>query len=100
MAVKDRPCTPVAVPEWGLTVWVRSMSGADREAFDEQVVKDPHKVWLRLVVLCACDETGARLFPDSDTDAVKDKSAVALERIAKAASIASGLQKQEEVAGN
>jgi hypothetical protein len=100
LALDDKKRVPVEVPEWGLTVWVQSMSGADRESFDELIVKAPQQLWIRSVVLCACDEKGERLFADSDTDALKTRSAAALERIAKAALAVSGLQKTEDVAGN
>jgi len=100
LAKDDKKRVPVEVPEWGLTVWVQSMSGADRESFDELISKAPHQLWIRSVVLCACEEDGTRLFPDSDTAALKTRSAAALERIAKAALAVSGLQKTEEVAGN
>lgn len=100
LAKDDKKRVPVEVPEWGLTVWVQSMSGADRESFDELISKAPHQLWIRSVVMCACDEKGERLFSDADTAALKTRSAAALEHIAKAALAVSGLQKTEEIAGN
>lgn len=72
----------VDVPEWGGQVYIRAMSGAQRDKFETAVLgKDLDNIRARMVVLTACDATGQRLFTDADVAAVSDKSAAVLDRI-------------------
>ena len=73
------------VPEWGGTVYVRSISAEDRDAF-EASVNDGKKSNLanlraRLLVRCLCDENGERLFTYSDAAALGKKSGAVLNRL-------------------
>lgn len=96
---------PVEVPEWGGTVYVRPISGAERDAF-ELAITPPHgrleNIRARLVALCACDAQGARLFTDADVPALGALPAVALERVALVARRvnALGAAELEEVGKN
>lgn len=76
-------CNPsierVEVPEWGRWVFVRSISAAERDAFDNRSVKRKRggavetnldNYSARMVALCMCDETGAPMFPDPEKGAV------------------------------
>ncbi len=91
LAANDRPLTPVDVPEWGGSVFVRVMSGAERDSYESGLVgadgksRDMRNLRARLVVRVACDEAGARLFADEDADALGSKNADALDRIFTAA---------------
>lgn len=62
---------PVTMPDGGV-VHVRELSGHDRTQFEIAISKAENlaSVRERLVVLCACDEGGKRLFEDSDTTSV------------------------------
>lgn len=75
----------VAVPEWGGTVHVRVMTGAERSAFEAAVVRDKDDAIPRLVALTCCDESGARIFGDEDLDAIGGKSSRVLVRLYDAA---------------
>ena len=89
LAADDLKRESVEIPEWGGTVWVRVMTGAERDDWERQILDSrglDNKTNLsnaraRLAVLCACGENGERLFGDEDLDAVGGKSAAALERI-------------------
>jgi len=89
----------VEVPEWGGSVIVRGLSGAERDHFESSVVEmDGKKVKVKsenmrakLVALCVVDETGARIFSDQDVAALGQKSAAALDRVFQAAQRLSGL---------
>lgn len=79
---------PVPVPEWGGEVHVRVMTGAERDAFEIATVPplgSLRNVRARLIVACACDERGTRLFEDGDVEAVGALDARALDRVFRAA---------------
>lgn len=82
----DLPREEVHVPEWGGSVWVRMLTGAERDRF-EMTVTDTQRVNFRarLVVMCACDERGIRLFHDGDVLALGNQPAPALVRLADVA---------------
>lgn len=91
------------VPEWGGEVIVRSLTGAERDAFEDSVVKQRGKTRelnlrnarARLVSLSLIDESGSRLFSDGDVEALGRKSAAALDRVFAAAQRLSGLTEND-----
>lgn len=100
----DRKTEDVAVPEWGGTVRVRALSGAERDAYEAGIVQlrgDGSKsvnlknLRGRLVSLSCVDEAGNRIFTDEDAIALGDKSAAALERVFDAARKLSGLTEDD-----
>lgn len=103
----DLPREEVAVPEWGGAVWVRTLTAAERDAFEASVNpgkgrKNLANFRARLAVLCVVDEKGERLFQDEDAAALGRRSAAALDRITDAALRLSGLSEagQKEAEGN
>ena len=100
----DRKTEDVAVPEWGGSVRVRALSGAERDAYEAGIVQlraDGSKAISlqnlrgRLVSLSVVDEEGKRLFSDEDAIALGDKSASALERVFDVARRLSGLTEDD-----
>lgn len=89
LATDDLPFTDVYVPEWGGTVRVRTLRGADRARLLEITAGAEDGApddWIeRLVVACACDENGEPLFEMADMQALNLKSAKALNRLFRAA---------------
>ncbi len=90
----------VDVPEWGGSVYVRSMTGADRDAFEASMVTvnpdgsrtpDMRNLRAKLVALTLVDEAGNRLFEVADIPRLALKSAAALERVFEAAQRLNGL---------
>lgn len=92
LAAKDFRLEPVDVPEWGGRVYVRTMTGQERDAFEDTVIKirDPKTgipktikgLKTLLVALTACDSKGKRLFAgDGDEKKLAQKSGAAIERI-------------------
>jgi hypothetical protein len=110
LAADDLPREAVAVPEWGgVTVWVRTLTGTERDRFETQVAKDRQKPGgaggnfrSGLLVLALCDEQGARLFADGDAGALGKKSSKALDRLLEVAMRLSGIgaKQQEEAEKN
>lgn len=95
----------IDVPEWGGSVLVRTMTGADRDAFEQSMIstqadgtRKPNMVNMRskLVALTLVDEGGNLLFTLSDVERLALKSAAALERVFSAAQRINGLGDQAE----
>jgi hypothetical protein len=101
----------VDVPEWGGTVIVQELTGAERDAFEASCVQKRGKrsydtnfanLRAKLVVQTVHSADGPRLFADSDVDAVGQLSAAALNRLFEVAQRLSGMTNEdvEELAGN
>lgn len=95
----DLPKEEVEVPEWGGSVIVRGLTGAERDKFEASIVTlkgdktgfNPENMRAKLVVLCVVDEEGKRLFSNEDVKALGEKSALALNRVFEVAQRLSGL---------
>lgn len=91
------------MPEWGGSVFVRGMTGAERSRFEQSITKIQGKnvsvnldnVPVRITIMCAVDEAGQRLFSDDDMAELNAKSASALNRIMEVAMRLSGLSGAE-----
>lgn len=85
LAAADLTVETVEVPEWGGSVGVRVMTGAERDRFEQQMAaakgRTVENVRAGLVAVVACDEKGERLFDAADVVALGGKSASALERV-------------------
>ena len=84
LAANDLPLECLAIPEWGGDVMVRTMTGADRDAFEASLSGKEGRmenVRARLVSLTLCDADGVRLFTDAEVAALGNKSAKALDRV-------------------
>lgn len=92
----------VSVPEWGGDVWVRAMTGGERDKFEASVVEQRGKkqifhtqdIRAKLVALTVCDEDGQLLFSQPDVKALSEKSASALQRIYEVAARLSGITEE------
>jgi hypothetical protein len=84
LAADDLPKERVNVPEWGGDVFVRTMTGTDRDAFEASLIGNDGRlenVRARLVSLTICSESGERLFSDDEIASLGSKSAKALDRL-------------------
>lgn len=96
LAADDLPTTDVDVPEWGGSLRVRGLTGAERDQFEEWVLRGRTRVSLanvraRLVAMACVDEQGERLFQDADVEELGAKSGRALDRVFDVISRLSGL---------
>ena len=103
----DLPRELVQVPEWGGSVFVRTLRGNERDNFEQSLVGKKQKMSLenvraRFAVLTVCDESGTRLFTDADAKALGEKSAAALDRCFAVAQRLNGFSSDdvEDLAGN
>ena len=85
----DLPREEVEIELWGGSVWVRTLTGTERDSFEESCVKNKGKnrsmnmvnIRARLCVLTICNEAGDRLFDARDVDSLGKKSARCLDLI-------------------
>ncbi len=81
----------VAVPEWGGDVYVKVLSGVERDLFESSIRDDNTGKTIRgafrgaAAAASICDEDGNRLFTAQDMGALGMKSATALDRVIKVA---------------
>jgi len=89
LAVKDIQIELVSVPEWGGEVYVKGMTGLERDSFETSIFETRGKdakvntinMRAKLAAVTLCDENGERLFTDKDVEKLGRKSASALQRV-------------------
>jgi hypothetical protein len=99
LQAEDAKIASVDVPEWGGHVFLRVMSGTERDDFEAEtyvtrgrsVELNRHNFRARLLVRCICDDKGEPIFTRKDIDALGKKSAKALDRAFSVAQKLNGL---------
>jgi hypothetical protein len=83
LAAKDvRLSSAEPVPEWGGDVYFKTLSGLERDAFEESYQDNKMRAFrVRFLVLTLCDEGGSRLFEDGDFEALGQKSSTVINRL-------------------
>jgi hypothetical protein len=76
----------IDVPEWGGFVYVRIMSGKERDRWELLVSKSVDKpqtanIRASLCAMTICDEKGKRVFTDNQIESLGAKSSTALDRV-------------------
>lgn len=93
LGADDIEFVTVPCPEWGGDVRLKSIRGAQRDAYEESIISsngNDRKVNMRnarakLIVLCAVDDDGRALFSADDVSALGRKNAKPLDRLFDAA---------------
>lgn len=100
LAVQDIPTELVEVPEWGVKIEVRGMTGAERtRIMDKATANDGdmnlQMIYPEIVIATSFDpETGEQVFLPEDRDILLSKSATALDRVAMVGMRLSGFTKE------
>jgi hypothetical protein len=107
LASDDLPRQEVDVPEWGGSIWIRGMSGVERDSFDLAMAADRKankvaNIRAQLLVRTLCDDHGKRLFDDAAATALGNKAGAVLDRLYDIAAALSGVgvQAEKEAAKN
>ncbi len=104
LKIRDLKVEPIDIPEWGGVVYVRGMTGEERDKFESSIVQmaaggeqkiNMKNVRARMACYTLCDEDGNRLFFDSEINELAKKSALALQRIFEVAQRLSGIGQVE-----
>ena len=89
----------VDVPEWGGRVIVKTLSGNERDQFEESILsgskRDFKGVRAKLVALSVVDKNGERLFTFEEANVLGEKSSRALDRVFGAAQRLSGFTQKD-----
>lgn len=99
LGMNDIKIEIVSVPEWGGDVYVRNLSGHERDEFEASIVERRGKkqtlnasdLRAKLAAYSICDENGKRLFSESDVRVLTTKSASSLQRVFEVAQRLSGI---------
>lgn len=94
----------VHVPEWGVTVWVRTLTGSERDAFEAEQLQtkgrrmrvDLRNLRAKLLVRCLESEDGTPIFASFDADVVGKQSAAVLDRLYTIAQRLSAVSAEDE----
>lgn len=109
LAADDLVAEDVDVPEWGVKLQVRGLSGTDRDSFEAKMVairkgtQDPElrlqDFRSRLLVKCLHDpESGERIFEDREVTKLGRKSGQVIDRLFDTAKRLSGMGDDAEAA--
>ena len=86
LEAKDIKTKEYDVPEWGGAIYLRVISGADRDVFEQAFSDKKMEAFrTRFLVMTICDDDGEKLFTADEMDALNKKSSVVLNRIFDAA---------------
>ncbi len=110
LAIKDLKEESVFIPQWETCVYVRALTGTERDKFESDSVTIKGKkvkanmvnIRARLVALSVVNGGGTRLFSDKDVTELGEKNAAALDLIFAVAQRLSGIGQKdvEDLAGN
>lgn len=104
LAADDRDYDEVDCPEWGGSVRIRSITGAERDAYEQSLIQqrgsnrqvNMRNARAKLIVLCAVDEAGNKLFAgEDDVRALGRKNAKPLDRVWDACRKIAGLSEDD-----
>ena len=94
LSADDLPRKSVDVPEWGGSVWVKTMTAGERDAWEADCLNrqkanndttDLTNFRARYCVLVLVDDDGNRMFTNAEAVELGNKSAPAVDRIFDAA---------------
>lgn len=103
LSANDLPVQEVEVPEWGGSVYVRGLTGLERDEYEQSMLEMVGtSIELKMsnararLVACGCvDEQGNRLFTDKDVAALGKKSGAALDQVYSVIQKLSGLSEAD-----
>lgn len=97
---------PVIIEEWGGTVYVRVMNGAQRDEWDKWLMErrsedgskleDPTGFRARLVISTLCDSDGSLLLEPGDLESLQNQTASIIAIVFDEAMRVNGLSEDEE----
>lgn len=103
LAAQDLPVEELEVPEWGCWVRIKTLTAAERDAFEAEIVQrngrdtrmNLRNMRAKLVAATVVDEENRQLFTLGDVEALGQKSAKALDRIFAKAQELAGLREAD-----
>ena len=106
LGADDLKIEEMEVPEWGGSICVRVMTGAERNQFVKDILELEDSgdlaIRIKLCSIVVVNAQGKRLFTEEDIEALSEKSSQVLDRIYRKAEVlnciedAGGLEKNSE----
>ena len=85
-AASDIKSERMAVPEWGTDVFIKVLSGTERDAFEAGYSDQRMSNFrVRFLVLTLCDQNGERVFTDEQVSVLGKRSSLVINRLFEAA---------------
>lgn len=82
LAADDVKLEKVHVPEWKGDVYLKVLSGTERDQFEDAYSEQKLKNFrVRFLLLAMCNEKGDRLFSDAEQDSLGRKSSLVIGRL-------------------
>jgi hypothetical protein len=102
LEVDDVQIADENVPEWGITVRIRGLTGTERDGYELWIIQGKgrnrdiniRQSRAKLVMMTIVDGEGKRVFDEADIVALGKKSALALQRVFDKAAALSGLDEE------
>jgi hypothetical protein len=99
LSADDLKIEELEIPEWGGTVNIKTMTGTERDAFEQSVIEngktDMFNIRAKFCSYVVVDTEGKRLFSETDISALGKKSGKALGRIFDKGQKLNGLSKED-----
>lgn len=103
LGADDRTYEVVSCPEWGGEVRLRSLTGSERDEWENSLVRQVGKKQVanmrnaraKLIALCAVDEAGQPLFGPGDVIKLGSKNAAPMDRLFEACQRLSGISDED-----
>ena len=103
LKANDLPSRTIPVPEWGGDVIVKTMTGTEKDAWENSLIKgkgknmriDQSDVRSKLCVRVLVDEKGQRLFSDNEFPLLGRKSSKAIEKVVEVAQELNGVSDED-----
>lgn len=81
-AAADTKIEKIDVPEWGGEVCIKTLTGTERDAFEDGYSEQKMKNFrARFLALALCDEKGERLYGDDGAVELGQKSSAVINRL-------------------
>lgn len=101
--IRDLKTEDVDVPQWGGFVTIKALTSAERDDFESSLrIKKNGKndvstanMRAKLVVMCAVDEYGHRIWSDTDAGWLGEKSSAVLSKLYDVATRLSGISEED-----
>ena len=101
--IDDLQTKDVRVPEWRMVITIRGLTAGERDSFETSLfdgskkrqISNAENIRAKLVVRCAVNSEGNRLFSDDDVVKLAKKSGAAVDRLFDVAQELSGLTNRD-----
>lgn len=107
LSADDLQIEEMEIPEWGGTIYIRVMTGTERNLFVQDIYTSEDKedevdlsIRFKLCAATIVNSKGERLFSESEIETLSNKSFIVLDRIYRKAEILNCIDDAEKIVKN